>query len=560
METTRDASVESNMTDLSPLSESSRSADSFSSFECIIASTEEKQQDVETLTILLNHLDQSDETTHDKEVKQGVATYLIQQLHNALRRTNTLYRDRLGRSRALRVSLLISALEMVLRCSGSTMYKFIEIMPIETLPTIVILVEIFDAEKQSVIRDVVLQKVARILNRLCTHGIPIRIVVIEALFLLLKGPTDTRIDAACALASLAARRGDKLHPCTIPRIVKFSPSLISTLSIAASSLPEEQVESILDAILNLASSSNDVVVNIAQRFGTLRVFNQSMKSTIPEVRRNSYMIASSLLRCSAGFTELFAVQPVNGKILLQGLAKAAMNEEEPELQHFVTCIMTKTLANMNGSLEHLEIITDALALVASAAEQDRTAHEAAVALCNKAPVLGSSANQEKVCVNLAELAQSSSKFIRTIAWKTLLKLSLCPINRRFLVAQESFQRAIVSNLRDRRREDDASMAIAVLEKVSCEQRNREAICQSPILKHLVDVVTNNETMNRIDYMAGVKSIILLMSDDSTINHFLPYTNLLPWLATLANSNTSSKKLKQDTIQAMVRLTSQLLEV
>ena len=217
---------------------------------------------------------------------------------------------------------------VLLRLSDETMYEFIETMPIETLPTLVILVEIFSDEKQSIIRDVVLQKVARILNRLCTYGIPIRIVVIEALFVLLKGPNDAKIDAACALASLAAKRGDRLHRSIIERVEHASLSLISTLSTAASSLPEDQIEDVLSALLNLASSSDNISFRIAQRFGTLRVLSQTMKAEIPEIRRDSYMIASSLLKSNLAFTELLVGQPFNGKILVQGLAKAAVNEEE----------------------------------------------------------------------------------------------------------------------------------------------------------------------------------------------------------------------------------------
>ncbi len=131
--------------------------------------------------MILTRLDHSDTMARGEEVKKEMTNNLILQLHSTLKRTETLYRDHLGRSRSLRVSLICTALEMVLLSfSDETMYDFIEAMPIETLPTLVILVEIFSNEKQSVIRDVVLQKVARILNHLCTYGIPIRIVVIEA--------------------------------------------------------------------------------------------------------------------------------------------------------------------------------------------------------------------------------------------------------------------------------------------------------------------------------------------------------------------------------------------
>jgi hypothetical protein len=535
---TCNTAVESAAIDLSPLSES---AGPISPLECIVEGAEQKQQDLASLIMILTRLDHSDTMARGEEVKKEMTNNLILQLHSTLKRTETLYRDHLGRSRSLRVSLICTALEMVLLSfSDETMYDFIEAMPIETLPTLVILVEIFSNEKQSVIRDVVLQKVARILNHLCTHGIPIRIVVIEALFVLLKGPNDAKIDAACAIANLAAKRGDRLHCSIIERIEQASLSLISTLSTAASSLPEDQIEDVLNALLNLASSSDNIAVRIAQRFGTLRVLSQTMKAELPEIRRDSYMIASSLLKSNLAFTELLVGQPFNGKMFVQGLAKAAVNEEEFELKHFVTCILTKSLANMNGSLAHIEIITDALAVIASRSIQERTAHEAALALCNKAIVLEPSTRQEKICLSVAELTHSSSNLVQLAAWKALQKVCLCSTTSRFLVTQETFQRAIVSGMTETRG-GDISTGMHVLQQIAREQHNREAICQSRMLDNLIEIVTSNES---VDDMTGVEVILLLMSEDANMNHFLPYSNLLPWLATLANSNASSKEIKE----------------
>lgn len=561
---TREVPNETDANELSPLSD-----ESSPSPLADMLGAEQKHQDLESLTLILKYLDHGNEATHNEELKQGMATFLIQVLHKTLRRTHpgdidslNVYRDHIGGSRAVRVSIICSALEMVFRCSDAAMNSFVDTLPAETLPTLVILVEIFAAQNGShnTARDVVLNKVARILNRLCTHGIPIRIVVVEALFVLLKGPTDTRIDAASALARLAARRNDRLHHCTIPRIEKVSRSLITTLTIAASSLPKDQVEDVLDALLHLANSSDAILVNIARRAGTLRVLGQCMKSARPEIRRNSFMIAERLLTCIDGFTELFAGQPLNGKVLSQGLASAVQNESEAELQHFVTCLLTKTLANMNGSLYHAEIITDALAIIASAAIQDRTAHEAALGLCNKAPALKTSSCQENACVAVSELAQSSSTLVRSEALRALGKLCSQPVARRFLAGQDSFQKAIASNMTEGS-EEQASTVMSILDQLVCEQQNREAICHSSILLDLlVDmVISNNTTTTSAHYMTSVQLLLHLMSDDTSIKCFLHYAELLPWLATLANSNTSSKELKNDTVDAIVRLTSQFLE-
>lgn len=561
---------ETDANDVSPLSESSRSsADHSLSFMHDAMRAERKQQDLESLTLLLNHLDHYDEETHDEEVKQGLASFLVKVLHKTLRRTNpgesgwldSVYRDHLRRSRALRVSIICTALEMVLRCSDSAMNAFVRTMPLETIPTLVILVEIFSSDNGSrTVRDVVLNKAARILCCLCTHGIPIRIVLVEALFaLFLKGEMDTKIDAACALASIASRRSDKLHHSIIPRIEKISYSLISTLSTAASSLPGDQVECVLDALLNLSNSSDCILVNTARRNGTMHMLNQSMKSRRPEIRRNAMVIAERLLRCVTGFTELFSAQPHNGETLVRGLASAAMNDDETELQHFATCILTKSLANMNGSLQHTQIIMDALAVVASAAVQDRTAHEAALGFCNKAPVLEKPHSQETALVGLSELAQSSSKLIRSEALRALGRLCSRSNVRCFLATQDSFHGAIVSNVTEGT-EVQAYAAMTLLEQIACEQQNRKAICRSSLLIDLVvDTAVRNPTKSNRSYMTSVELLLLLMSDDSSITSFLHYADLLPWLATLANSNASSKKLKKDTIDAIVRLTSQFLE-
>jgi hypothetical protein len=60
-------------------------------------------------------------------------------------------------------------------------------------------------------------------------------------------------------------------------------------------------------------------------------------------------------------------------------------------------------------------------------------------------------------------------------------------------------------------------------------------------------------------MSGVQLLLLLMSDDSNVNCFLQFGELLPWLAALANSTTSSNQFKKDMVDAIIRLTSTILE-
>ena len=549
----------------SPSSDSSRSAGALSLPSSPLADMIEavKQQNLESLMLILNQLDHYDTAMHDDEVKQGSASFLIKLLYKTMLQTipgDTQYRLQVGRSRALRASLICSALEMVFRCSDAAMNTFVvDDMPIETLPTLAMIVEIFSAHQGSrTVRDVALNKTARILNRICTHGTPIRIVLVEALFELLKGPTDTKIDAACALASLATRSNDTLYPNTIQRIEQNSRSLISTLTTAVSSLPEDQVEDVLDALLHLATSSDSIRVLLARRSCTLRVLSQCMKVTTPEIRRNSFIIAQRLLNSHSGFSELFAIQPLNGKILLKGLATAALNESEAELQHYVTSIMTKALLNMNASLEHTGIITEVLTTVASTAIQNRTMHEAALALCRKAPALEATDHREHICASMAELAQSSLQLVRSAALRTLAKLSSKTATSKILTRQDGFQRAIIANMTQGKEEASAAMAIIVL--IARERENRETICRSRILLDaLVEMATQHKTARHTEYMACIELLLLLMSDDCSINCFLHYAELLPWLATLANSNTSSKELRKDTVAAIVRLTNQLLE-
>ena len=101
-------------------------------------------------------------------------------------------------------------------------------------------------------------------------------------------------------------------------------------------------------------------------------------------------------------------------------------------------------------------------------------------------------DNKRCAMSVAELAHSSSNLIRLAAWKALQKVCLCSVTSRFLVAQESFQRAIVSNMTETS-DGDISTAMQVLQQVVREQHNREAICQSRILDHLIEMVTSNES-------------------------------------------------------------------
>ena len=514
-----------------------------------------------TITLILDQLDHDKEEKHDAEVKQGMATDLLQMLHKTLLQSgDQMYRSRLGRSRALRVSVLCSALEMVFRCSPTTMKAYIDTKPAEMLPTFLTLIEIFISRTgSSTVREVVLNKTARILNRLCNNGISIEKDLVEALLVLVNADlsTDTRIDASCALASLAARRNNKQS--ILQKIKPASRSLLSTLTTAASSLPENQAEDIFDALVNLASSMDIVLVHTARRACTLRVLCQGMKAVKPELRHSSFMIAKILLRCNHSFVELFSIKPVNGRILLQGLTTAVLNEDETEMQHYVTCILTETLANMNSSLDHIEMITDSLAVVACAATQQRTAIEAGLALCNKASALEEpSGYRANVFLTVADLARCSSRLVRGEALRALGKLCARESTRRFLAQQNCFQQAIVSNITNGN-DESVSTAIAILVQLACEPEHRETICRTTLLEALVDMLTKKSLGNRTAYMSGVQLLLLLMSDDSNVNCFLQFGELLPWLAALANSTTSSNQFKKDMVDAIIRLTSTILE-
>jgi hypothetical protein len=515
-----------------------------------------------SLTLLLNQLDHDEEATHDEEVEQGMATSLVMMLHKTmLQPGDQQYRGHIGRSRALRVSIICSALEIVFRCSATTMKAYIDTKPAEMLPTLLTVIELFMSRCGSnTVREVVLHKTTRILNRLCVHGLSIEKDLVKALMVLLKADlsTDTRIDASCALASLAATSNVK-HS-TLEKIEHASRSLVSTLTTAASSVPHYQAEEIFDALVNLASSMDIVLVHIARRGCTLRVLCQGMKSVIPELRHNSYMIAKNLLRCNASFVELLSTKPANGRIILQGLTTAVLNEDVSEMQHYATCTLTETLVNMNSSLDHIEIITDSLIVVAAAAMQDRTANEAGIALCNKAPALEEpSGYRASVFIAVASLAQSSSGLVRAEALRALAKLCTRESTRRFLAEQKSFQQAILWNI-TKGNDEAVSAAIAILGQLACEPDPRDTIRRTTLLEALVSMLTKRNITNGAAYVSSVELLLTLMSDDSSIKCFLPFVGeLLPWLAALANSTTSSNQFKKDLVNAIIRLTSTILE-
>ena len=475
---------------------------------------------------------------------------------------NKSFRSRLGRSRALRVSILCSALEMVLRCSQDTMKEYADNKSAEMFSTLLHVIEIFASKRgYSTVREVALSKTARIMHRICAQGVTIGDNGVETLLMLLKADvsTDTRTDASCALASLAVTGSKKHFRNHIRKIEKMPSPLISTLTTAASSAPDNQVEEVLDALLNLASSSEIIRVKMVKRTCTLRLLGQSMKSAMPEIRCNAFMIAKCLLRCDATFVELFAATPLNGHRLLQGLTTAVLNESEAEMQYFITCILTATLTNMNSNLDQIEMIIDSLTVVAGSAAQDRTANEAALAICKKAPALDE-ASGANAFITVAGLAQTSSANVRAEAFRALQKLCSCGATCRFLVKQEAFQQAIVRHLTEGT-DEDVFATMAILEAVAGYEDNRETICQSTFLVGaLVEIVTKEAAVaDRTAYMMGVETLLLLMSEDANLKYFLHFAELLPWLSDLANSTTSSKELKKDMVSAIIRLTAAMLE-
>lgn len=521
-----------------------------------------------TLTIAYNSLNHFDTELHNIEIQNGVAHSLIQALAKTLcgknRNGKMDYRSHVNQSRALRLAVLCSALEMVFRCCSETLRRhlnngqlkhLIENCLLESFTQLIYIFLVWDEE--STVRNVVLSKITRVIYLISSHSDWFPDKILAPIFAMLdEGVTsDIRIDTSCTIAVLSAHSKNMNHPQFLKPFIRVSSILISTLTTANACTLDHPNDDVVNAIFNLASCSQEIRVKMSKRRDTILVILALMAR--PETRSIAMRIALLMFSCENTLVQLQKIHPTNGTLLLDGLGRTSALDEDETNQRLALFALAAVIVDPRWSDSQIFLVVDALDNVVHASQQETLQIKAAVVLCKK---LSLCTRDNKLSEYLAGKVTCLITFPNEVIQFAAISASSKRIDighdvDLLFLKNETFQLSIADVIANGSKSNEEA-SITLLGKCTFNAENRALICQCHVLlEAIVECVVHGNLSGRVSYLKAVELLLVLMADESSIKYFQQFQDLLPWLAAFANATTEDNVLKKKLVKTIICLST-----
>jgi hypothetical protein len=539
-----------------------------------VATAQSKEDILFLLAQVASQFEQDGVTIDYNSLTDDAAQSLMSSLHNAiLLRDGSLrkyYRTSLTYNRALQCTVLITAIEMLLRCSPETLSDKVDLLRDDLVPSIPKLLRLYIAwDGGDTIRLLAISNVIKIIRRvgpLCKEGTD---DFVDALLGVLRShmgamPTaenDIHVEAAQAIAHLfdqqdrtAARKR------VIEKIQDDSSQIISTLSTAAlATTNHKEDEEILTGLFNFACNSHIFRTKMARRRCTILAIGRHLKSANVETRKLALNICKCLLNGHMKSIEEPARMDINSELLVSQLIDSAISEKDPMLQIFAISLLSDAVQIASLPATILENIFSTLKMLAEDIDgQDEIVMEASVAYCKAASSLHPEGIQEEVLFSVADFttlpfARSRSQAIKCVDYFTTNQT----LTAKLLTATEIMENfsLIITYGSDA----DCNDSMKVLRLLARNPIHHRSLCtSSTFLDALVRLITTEEVTNLDAFVGGIDTCLALLENNDNVRYFLPYPDLLPVLVALANTTAPDEELKKKLVSAIIRLSSALL--
>ncbi len=523
-----------------------------------------------SLTNASKQFNHSDRHAHDDEVQDGVANALVRTLTSNLflchDQGNTSFLVTLGHERALRISILCTALERVLQCSHKVLVTHLQdLIGLHLLTSLVRIVEIFlPYHKSSVVRDVALSKTSRILYLVSKNAIDFPKEIASVLRRLMRADvsSDARIDAACAVASLMVHPRISDVPHLMKELIKSAPFVISTLSTASESAPDEQLPDVSRALLQIARSSRTSLLRISSRRDTVVNVVQLMQRSATQ--SDALRLTALLLNCDATAKNLWSSSPSTGLLVLQGLTKVARTDHvmDPN-KDIAIAILMSVLDSDSFTFHHKHVVNHALIGVAYAEPNTQLRAEVAFGICRQLLKKEGKVDEESRVLypTIIDFLQFPIDSVRMEALFTLDVCTWSTDAAAVLISEYAFVdsiTAIIDNSHVNRANQE--MALSILDNCSKDEACAKIICLNTALLTAIVQHTIDQTFSAKSTFEfrSLEIIFNIMKSRSNRVHFKEFTELLPWLASAANV-TESDDMKKKLVQTIIQLSQVYLQ-
>jgi hypothetical protein len=517
---------------------------------------------VDTLVLLTNissRFDRHDEAGLDREMRQGTAATLARSLHQRLLlrqlRGRNYYRSFLDHPRGLQVSALCRALDMVLECSNQALAECMPMLKDDLVPSLPRVLNMYAHwNGDSIIRLITIASTLRIIRKVGPFVPEAAVSLVDALLLMLDGnfPSDIRVDATCAAVTFLGKsdRNDEL----VKLMERKASEIISILSTAALAASNESLVEILNGLSSLAAYPT-LSTKMARRRCAVFMAVKNLSHEQREVRGKSLDLCHAFLGHRASAVPARTVHESNIDLIVGGLMKAVSVETDPRLQLSQIRIMGSLTIRDDILAEKKWNVMTLLRTIANSEGCDGPTMEAQLCYLHSAATMGFT---EKVVATVSDFTTSEYAKVRNKALGLVKDISFWhPHAARLLFDStdllENFS-LIISHGSD----EDCADAIQASRQFVSDEANHQFFCiDTGFVASLVRLVTTEPVVNRPAFINGVDTIITLMSSDESLQYFLPFIELLPWLVTFAN-RTSDEEIKEIVVSTILRFSTAIL--
>ena len=507
---------------------------------------------------------------HDECLMGNAAEGLLTSLHHALMlregssKLRTYYRTALSHSHALQCTVLVTAIEMMLRCSPETLAEHVHLIRKELTPALPRLVNLFLAwEGDENIRLLSITNAVVLVRRvgpLCQEATE---QFVEALLQVLRafmGSAEIHVQAANAIAHIFDRQDRTIQrKLIIQQIQSDSSLLISTLSTAAlAAANRQEAEEVLMALFHFAVNSRSFRTKMAKRRCTVLAIGKHLRDEYLENRKVALNICKCLLNDHLESASEPAILDQNTSLLVTQVTESATNERDPLLQVYAVSLLGDAVQHGNLLPESVDLIMGTLRDIVDSDGQDEVVLEAALTYIKVAVSLQPEDTSNIILTDVADFttlpfARARQHAIAAIDYyMSDDTLAIFLLHETELIENFSL---IISYGSD----EDCADTMDVVRQCAGNERHHQIICQSNnLLQAIVQLVTKEEITNQHAHTIGVEAILALMSNVDNVKYFLPYTDLLPCLVSMANETTEDEEIKQRLVSSIVRLSSAIL--
>lgn len=485
----------------------------------------------------------------DDAVKDGSCLVLIRRLRSIILSCSSRnHEDKHGETVVLQIASVCSTLVRIMECSDEVLRSKIDDFEGDLVFALsgtvrFVVHRLHDSTSRSVALGSSVQIMRRVapfcLKHLFHFGQSLTQVLGHSI------PSDVRVDAACAITQLLDLDGANMSvQC---KIEQESSTIISILSTAALTRNQHRATETLKSLCLLAKDSA-LRCKLRRRRCVVIAVAKQLKQRSEECRHIALEIVSYILKDRDADTERTTVSNLTilAEELVATLRESSCHQMQVKLIRTLPLVFNAPCIDKVQKRAAVETLNIML-------QDEEVPPNVKVEACAAFLIGVNNTNAYAELMNeLSLLVVSPLAAIRN---KVLLELHDAFFWHAKLLSEHTHLPDLLDSLcilLTSGSPDDCTLSMQLYRQIMEEEAGKKCMCQHNLFLHrLVALVVASPVKNRPAYINAVEIILELLASDERLPFFLPMTDVLPWMVSLANV-TSDDPLKHRLVGTILR--------